>query len=138
MQQQYYIEIDSDKVDTVREDVAAALRSAGFEVAAVARASQERGGLIYTESALEDLWFLESGHEYCDTEVAEGKPPHRRWGELSVRQREQFVSVLTDWMGEMRYEAFALDNHDPEGVFRGIALHCDDHRAPSRPWGPGQ
>ena len=132
MAKHYYITVADEGVDD-QEKVAATLKAAGFEVEAVESASPEQYGVVHTEDALEEIWRLESGAEDCESPLVEGKPEHKEWGELTDEQREHFVSKMTDWMANQRYEQFYLSEQADRGVFDGVAISCRQHEPP-RSW----
>ena len=131
MRKQYYIEVDTDQAGAVVvERLTAALEFAGFAVGGIEEACKEYNGVVYMEDALKDIWSVESGAEYCNRPVVEGKPPHKEWVELTDEQRAQFIAKLTTWTADQRYEHFDLSRHDREGVFGGVAVECHQHERP--------
>ena len=133
MRERYYIEVDADQRVDGKEEVASALRAAGFTLETIEETGQECNGAIYTEEALREIWWLESGLEYCASLVVKGKPPHREWEELTDEQRTYFIAKMTEWAGDQRYDQFFLAEHDREGVFGGVAIECHQHAHPY-PW----
>ena len=133
MMQHYYIAVHTAEGEDGKEAVKSALRSAGVTVEKIEETAQEFNGVIHTEGALEEIWWVESGAEYCDSPLVKGKPTHREWGELTDEQQEHFTAKLTDWMGDQRYKEFYLSEHDGEDVFDGVAIECRQHEPP-RPW----
>ena len=137
MNQHYYVEVEAGEAGFDKDKLAAALRASGVEVKLVEETCGEHNGVIYTDEALDQIWFLESEYEYCSTEGAEGRPGHKEWTDLSDDQRDHFIKQLTDWTGDQRYDHFYLDEHDKEGVFDGVAVSCAQHADNRKPVGKG-
>ena len=126
----YYVEIEDNGVGDppTAENLAATLQAVGHGVEAVRETSKSHNGIVHTEGGLEDIWWVESGAEFCDLPAGERELSHRELRDLTDEQREHFAAVMTEWLAEARYRGFVLADHADKEILSGMALHCDDHQ----------